>query len=354
MWRLLLYLIIIAASISFISCHSPNETSEPPPQTEPLNGRIVFLSPGKNDSTILYSLDSKGIKKLWSYPQELGDISLHPSGEFCCFYTNFGENGKLHWQILTYSFLDSTVNQVTNIEYGLCWEPRLNPTNKTIYFVLDQWPARPQIASVNYLGNSLRIITAPDSISHRMHSVSFDGRAVAMQARLELGSKIAVVLTNQDSGNTEKIFEHIPGDNHSQPKWEASDKIHFISDNKKLCSVNKDGSNYSEIYTAPNGIWTFDINSMGNQIAFCNSGGVYVIGSDGTALKQLTNTTVSGFPLLWSPDGESIAFRTDIDGNGWLDLIVVNVNSQKITRLNPENIHMLSADEIRAFDWKLY
>jgi Tol biopolymer transport system component len=62
---------------------------------------------------------------------------------------------------------------------------------------------------------------------------------------------------------------------------------------------------------------------------------LYVMGSDGTNQRRLTNTPEDEAALAWSPDGEKIAYATDVgaDPSIW----VIDADGSDRTRLTDGN-----------------
>jgi TolB protein len=97
--------------------------------------------------------------------------------------------------------------------------------------------------------------------------------------------------------------------------------------------INVDGTGLSKVTSAESGasnlVWSPD----GEQIAFYDSDimgdPTYVINTDGSGRKPL----VEGYSAVWSPDGQKIAFVTDSKlPNVWL-LHVINADGSGLRRL---------------------
>ena len=107
------------------------------------------------------------------------------------------------------------------------------------------------------------------------------------------------------------------------PRW-SPDGTQFAilsirNGNSEVYIIDTDGSNEKNLSNNPwedtHPSWSPD----GTQIAFSSdrdgNGEIYVIDSDGSNLKRLTsNTSWNGSPA-WSPDGKKIAFTSNRDGN---------------------------------------
>lgn len=61
---------------------------------------------------------------------------------------------------------------------------------------------------------------------------------------------------------------------------------------------------------------------------------IYVMGSDGSNVRNLSNNAELDFDPIWSPDGTQIAFVSDRDGN--FEIYVMNVDGSNLQRLTDD------------------
>ncbi len=129
-----------------------------------------------------------------------------------------------------------------------------------------------------------------------------------------------IALTNNDSDDV-------------YPAWSPDgNKIAFQAyrdGQPEIYVMNVDGSGVTRLTNNPayDGmpIWSPD----GMQIAFISnrSGGyrIYLMNANGSNVTLLSNQQSSAYPA-WSPDGSQIAYSADNDGDGWLEIWVMNAN----------------------------
>jgi Tol biopolymer transport system component len=85
--------------------------------------------------------------------------------------------------------------------------------------------------------------------------------------------------------------------------------------NDEIYSINADGQERARLTNDPAQDWMASWSPDGKRIAFVRSlqgqtGGIYVMNSDGSGLVRLIDVTTAQFPI-WSPDGQYLAFVTD-------------------------------------------
>jgi len=88
-------------------------------------------------------------------------------------------------------------------------------------------------------------------------------------------------------------------------------------------------------------LWMRDnvISPQGDKIAFCYKGDVYVVDAQGGKAMQLTTASSYETSPIWSPDGQSLAFASDRNGN--LDVYITSAQGGV-----PQRITTNSATEI--------
>jgi len=121
-------------------------------------------------------------------------------------------------------------------------------------------------------------------------------------------------------------------------------KILFALATGGIFVVGIDGSNQTRL--SPEGVddyypaWSPD----GTKIAFDSTrdghSEIYVMNADGSSPTRLTENTVGDFSPAWSPDGSSIAFVSTRDGQA--DIYIMDADGSDVTRLTENSIYEIS------------
>ena len=122
----------------------------------------------------------------------------------------------------------------------------------------------------------------------------------------------------------------------------------FYSDrdgNPEIYVMNSDGSGLIRLTDDP----AFDdspaLSPDGRQIAFLTARHdpnpqfpdfkyeIYVVNSDGSSLRRLTNTEAAEDHPAWSPDGRQLIFDADYDEDGYYEIYTMQADGTAVTRL---------------------
>ncbi|MBE2200249.1 MAG: PD40 domain-containing protein [Anaerolinea sp.] len=157
-----------------------------------------------------------------------------------------------------------------------------------------------------------------------------------------------IFVMNADGSGLQQLTHN--GANDVNPVWSPDgSQIAFQSyrdGQAEVYVMDANGSNQQRLTAHGNydgePTWSPD----GSQIAFTSARTgtpyIYVMNSDGTGVTQLSNQP-SVYPA-WSPDGSQIAYSGDQDGDGWLELWLMNADGS--------NQHMLyDPYEVQADAW---
>ena len=143
------------------------------------------------------------------------------------------------------------------------------------------------------------------------------------------------------------------------PPSAAEGLIAFYSDrdgNPEIYVMHADGTGLLRLTDDP----AFDdspaLSPDGRQIAFLSARHdpdphfpdlkyeIYLIDSDGSNLRRLTETAAAENHPAWSPDGSRISFDADYDGDGYYEIYTLSVDGSGLTRLTNNRANDQFAD----------
>jgi len=212
-----------------------------------------------------------------------------------------------------------------------------------IFFRGDDHGENPGLYRLNLLYGE-PIIIAPGLIAQARWSP--DGNSIAFVASAdEIGTPpYHIAVMNENGENIKQLTEGRV--RHHSPTWSPDGKqIAFISardyeggGNLAIFVMNSDGSDQRQItpYAYYSDLsWSPD----GSRIAYSVFNAIFVVNTDGTHHQQLTDQWTDHFPV-WSPNGEYIAFAsTRDDPNDYIDIYVMRSDGTDIRRLTNNPAH---------------
>ncbi|MCD6554272.1 MAG: hypothetical protein DRI52_06140 [Chloroflexi bacterium] len=240
---------------------------------------------------------------------------------------------------------------LVNLTNHPAWDgtPAWSPDGTRIAFTSDRDGDNPQIYVMNADGSDVVRLTVSDGID-MMPSWSPDGQKIAFvstrpytltleggQLMIDAGPEIWVM--DADGGNPTRVSGG-QEDQALYPAWapdgprlaymNISDRIDLI------VHVLGEESGQSLTTGAPFASWSPAWSPDGSQLAFMatqedGNKEIYVMNSDGSNWRNLTNSPSAEADPAWSPDGQKILFISDRDGHA--QVYMMDADGSNVTRI---------------------
>ena len=262
---------------------------------------LATLACSSAGNPIVFTSDIDGNREIFSLDPENAELvnltksagseyapSLSPDGSHIAFLYGDDEHNTL--QVIALNTESESRTPVSKID-GSHRDHRWAPTSDRLAYVV-QNGGEPSAHVAGYDGsNSMELTTI---VAHEVGGWSFDGSSVVFAVREGPGQ--GIYIRNPDGVNEVRLTDLAD----YSPVWSPnSHKIAFVSD--------RDGN--------PE---------------------IYVMNSDATELKRITESSGKEYDIAWSPDGRKLAFTSDRDGNP--EIYVVDVRGGETSRLTRNGV----------------
>ena len=275
------------------------------PAWSPDGKDIVFSTAGWGDPIGRYAFDSQlwvvnassGEKRQLTRPATVPDAAQpnwSPHGHRIAYWAVRGGQRDI-WTVSA----DGTHPVAVTDDAALDWSPVWSPDGNYLYIASDRggsmnlWRVHIDEKSGKVLGR-LEAITTPSPYSGPI-SISRDGKRIAYVQQL--------ITSNIQKAGFDPVKETVV----SPPQW-----------------ITQGSRRARHAQLSPDGEWLAFMEGYGKQED------IFVIRTDGTGLRQLTNAYRNRYPR-WSPDGRRIAFQSTRGGK--FDIWQINTDGSGLERL---------------------
>jgi Tol biopolymer transport system component len=218
-------------------------------------------------------------------------------------------------------------------------------------------------------GGAIGIPFAPVSITPTVESVNLTGKIVFVGTEADDPIQCAVYVMDADGSNLMQLTDFSLGA--QDPAWSPDGKriaFNSITDGG-IYTMNADGTNltrivYKTVYDAYTDTWVMAGNAHpswspdGSMISYESYGdedsgttvanaNVYVVNSDGTGMRRLTDDLSYEGQPSWSPDGSRIAFvyvKDEGDGYSNYHIYVMNADGSNWVQITDRNFTVNNQD----------
>ena len=278
------------------SMPSPTQTRTPLPTLSGSGGGVIaycFTPPSGRMQINLINADGSGDRALINYHLGVNHLDWSPDGQTIAAVA-YMDSSFTTWSIYVFNADGSNPLRLTNTIGAADSEPAWSPDGARILFT------RIEFTTSYHFRSDLWLMNADGSEQHLVVTDGFAGKWSPDGMRL--------IYTHNKTGNYEIYTSNIDG-----------------TDERRLTDTSADESYPS---------WSPD----GTQIAFSVSTGewnapesantfeIFVMNSDGTGMRQLTDNTATDVYSRWSPDGSLLAFGSDRAESGHFDIYVMDAD----------------------------
>ena len=190
-------------------------------------------------------------------------------------------------------------------------------------------------------GSDLAPVIGGSSVVHEFPAWSPDGQLLAMTSDAEGPAGFYNIYSVRSDGTS--LHRLSFGGADFYPAWSPDGtKIaftHFYGGTTAIFVMNSDGTGLKQLTDGLARDEKPDWSPDGSKIVFAsNRDGdyeIYVMNTDGTGAKRLTDSPGLDFGPTWSPDGTKIAFTSSRDGN--FEIYVMSADGSSPTRLTNDS-----------------